>query len=143
MASGCGDSLLSAFAAVISKGPGFSAVCDKKTTQFSGVEPVPDAAHAHQPGGLVGVGFDLLAQVADMGVDHSVGYEDGSPPDLIQELLPGEHRAALLDERRQELEFNGGHVHGPTLPAQLEAAEIDFEVAESIDLGERLGAPAQ
>src|SRR5215217_8078745 len=68
-------------------------------------EAVADAAHGEDVLGLLGVGLELLAQVADVDVDRARVAVGGVAPEPREEHVAREHAAGTRGERAQDLEL--------------------------------------
>src|SRR5437763_14819819 len=69
-------------------------------------EPVPHAADREDQLGLLGVGFDLLAEVADVDVDRARVAVVRAAPYALQQHLPGEDPTRAARERVEDLELD-------------------------------------
>ena len=73
-----------------------------------GTEFVADAVDGDYVRGVAGVGFELFAEVPDVGVYGAGGDLFG--PDLLQDLVAGDGLVFGLDEEFQYLELGGGEL---------------------------------
>ena len=77
--------------------------------------------------GVAGIGLDLLAQ---RGHKHPQGGGvggQGAAPDLVENVVVGEHLAGVLGQQAQQLVLDGGQVN--LLPVLVGAAGgvVDFQ----------------
>ena len=61
-----------------------------------------DAVHRHQGARFLRIGFDLLAELSDVLVEGARGAGAGGTPDLVQQVVPGEHFAGMAGVAFQE-----------------------------------------
>lgn len=73
---------------------------------FSCVESVPEASDAHDVSRFYRIRFDFSAQLDDVRVDHPVGYEHVSAPDLIDDLSSVHDTASSAKEELHHLELD-------------------------------------
>src|SRR5581483_4940437 len=86
--------------------------------------------------------LDGLPQLDDVVVDRARRREDVVAPDLVEELVPRDDLARVLDEVLQDLELARGEVELDALAGRLEGLEVDVDVAPARLLpgARRLGA---
>src|SRR5262245_3910032 len=97
---------------------------------------------AGAPHGLDGAGVpELAAQLAHVDVDGAAVAEEGEAPDTLEQLLAGEHEAAVLDQRHQEVELLGRERDRLAGDEDLAPADLDPQLVQ-LD-GRGLGLPAR
>src|SRR5882724_7592447 len=90
----------------------------------SGPQPVADADDGFD---AVGLGAELPAQPADVGVDGAAVDVLGVAPDVGQELAAGLHPAGALHEQAQEAELGRGERDLLAADAQLVAGDVELD----------------
>jgi hypothetical protein len=86
---------------------------------------------------------DLLAQVADVGLDDVVVAAEVVAPDVVQDLGLGQHPPGVQQQVAQQLELGRGQLDRPPAPLDLVAVLVEGEVGAGQTAG-RLGPdPAQ
>src|SRR5262245_9423863 len=73
-------------------------------------ELVAEPVHREDELRVPGIRFDLLTQPGDVHVHRSGGRNGVVAPDLVQQLLSRERRAAMLDEVTQQSELPRGEL---------------------------------
>ena len=69
--------------------------------------------------------LDFLAQPGDVDVDGARRRHRVVAPDLVEQLLAGQRRAAVLDEVAQQLELARRQLERLAVPGDLGLAEVD------------------
>src|SRR5947209_9015713 len=72
---------------------------------------------------------DLAAQLAHVHIDGSRVAREGVAPDLLEQLIPGQHQAPVLEEGPEQVELLGRELHLLAVDRQLTAAGVDLDVA--------------
>jgi hypothetical protein len=85
-------------------------------------ELVADAAHGMYVAGILGVGFDLLADMLDVHDRRTSLAKERSIPQVLHDLEAAEDLTGMCREEAEDLELRSGKVNtcltGPYLPAQ-------------------------
>src|SRR5260370_10324257 len=89
---------------------------------------VPDAAYRVDE--RVAARVDLLAQVADVQLDHVRLAAEVVVPDPVQDLRLGQHPARVAHHEAQQLELGGGQVDQVAGPAHLARVLVHGEVRD-------------
>src|SRR5213594_3617082 len=77
----------------------------------TGFEQVPRAANGFQVNGIFRVGFDLLAQAADIYVHAAWSHETVGAPYCIQKLIPRENTVRTRSKIVEQPEFKRTQRH--------------------------------
>ena len=97
---------------------------------FGNLEAVAGAAHGFEVARRLGVGFDLLADAADVDVDRARGDEAGVAPDGVEEVVAAEDAAGMAGEVVEQTELGGGGGDELAVDAQLHGAGVDLDLLE-------------
>ncbi len=92
--------------------------------------------------GMVGVGFDLLAQPAHVNVDHLRLAAVFSPPHAGQQIVEGEHLARFQRQRVQQAELARRQLHRPAGDRDRVGGGVDDQVADDQPRWTLSGRPA-
>ena len=76
------------------------------------------------------LGFDLAAQVLDVGVDGPSAGVDGDAVDRLEQLAAGEHPSWCGGHVRQEVELRGGQLDGTAVDLHRALHRVDDETAD-------------
>ena len=110
--------------------------------QAFAVESVAEAAERDEKARSVGLGFDFLAEVVYLRVDDAVGDMRVDSPDFIEQLCSCEDTAGVSYERGQQFELERRKVDSSSCASKLAAPEVQFRVAETVDIRKRVGVTA-
>src|SRR6187399_1307491 len=88
--------------------------------------------HREQVLWMARVRLDLLPHPGDVDVDGARRRHRVVAPDFVQQLVPGERRAAMLGEVFQEQELPGGEVERLAVAGDLGLAEVDADGTEPV-----------
>ena len=80
--------------------------------------------------GIVGLRFELQAELPDVIVNGSSGRVVLVTPDFVQKFGAGNHPPGILDKKFQKLELVRGHRDGLAVPNDFHFCEIDRDVSE-------------
>jgi len=92
---------------------------------------VPHAADGQNQGGIVGILLDLLPQPADMDIHRARLHETILTPDLVQQLGPREHAAAMAKKELQQPKLHGGEIDGVIVLGDFVTGWIQTEASEA------------
>jgi len=96
-------------------------------------EGVAEAALGDDHARVLGVVFDLLAEVPDVEL-HLVAVADVvAAPDVAEDLVVREHPAAAVDEVREELVLRAGEGNVLSVYKDFAAAEVNGEAVALVD----------
>src|SRR5215510_9458628 len=86
-----------------------------------------------------GIRLQLVTERSDVDVDGARDRCRIVAPDLVEEHLAGEYRAAMLDEIAQQLELERRQVDLPRAAHDVRTAKVDTHVTKGVALCRRLG----
>src|SRR5262245_59433318 len=98
-------------------------------SSFSRMETVPDPTHAQKVLRRARIGLDLLPDIQNVCINHSVDHVRAAPHRLDQ-LLARKNPAAPTDQGLQQAELERGGFHRLLAAADLGSVEIDLAVTE-------------
>lgn len=93
--------------------------------------------------GDVGVGFEFLAELDDVGIDGAGIGEGFIAPDGVEDLIAGEGAIGILEEVDEEVVLGGGELDLLAAAGDDAAVDVDFGIGELEDLGLFGGGAAQ
>lgn len=73
-----------------------------------GIELIPESADGHDERRVGWVGFYLLAEPADVRINHAAITEVCVPPDIGEQAIAAQHSAVLLCEFAEEEKLRPG-----------------------------------
>src|SRR5262245_21422420 len=90
-------------------------------------EPVADAPHGLDEGGMAGIVAELLAEPGDEHVDRAVVGLPVEAARGLQDAVAGEDAPAVPHEEREQLELGGGELEGAALEPRRARVPLDLE----------------
>lgn len=87
-------------------------------------ESVAFAAGGEDVPGILGVVFNLLPQPGDVDVHGARCDVTHFLPDVLEDPLARDHRAAVIDEEAQEFHLLGGKIDGTAFPRKLHPTKV-------------------
>lgn len=100
------------------------------------VKAVTDTTHADQEAGLLGIFFQLVAEMVNVRVDNPVCQDSVTAPGLLEQIIDRNDLATVLEEDPQQLKFHGSQIDLFASPQNLKTVEIYGDVAETVDSAE-------
>src|SRR5215471_4391236 len=100
--------------------------------QKSADELVADAVHREEITRILGNGFEFLPDAHDVRVDRAGSRIVFIAPDFVEQTVAAQRLPGVAQEKLQEVELLAREFDRFTSTADLVAAEVDFDVAESV-----------